>query len=90
METVVTFESMPKLISEMNRKLDSLMAERPVREKDFLMTMDQLREYLHDNPARQTVYGWVNDRKIPCEKHGKRLWFRKSSIDNWQDNGRQV
>jgi excisionase family DNA binding protein len=52
--------------------------------------MEELREYLPENPARQTVYGWVNERKIPFKKFGKRLYFRASEIDKWIANGRQV
>jgi hypothetical protein len=32
----------------------------------------------------------VNARKIPYEKHGKRLYFRKSIIDEWLNKGRQM
>lgn len=55
-----------------------------------MMSIAQLIEYLPEKPAKQTVYGWVNDRKIPYEKHGKRLFFVKSEIDEWLDNGRKM
>jgi len=54
------------------------------------MTLEQLVDYLPEHPANQTVYGWVNDRKVPYEKHGKRLYFRKTTIDTWLSNGRQM
>jgi len=59
-------------------------------QNDPLLSIEQLINYLPDHPARQTVYGWVNDRKIPFEKYSKRLYFRESSIDNWLANGRQI
>lgn len=59
-------------------------------QEDPLLTMEQLIDYLPEHPARQTVYGWVNFRLIPYQKHGKRLYFRKSAIDRWLSNGRQV
>ena len=58
-------------------------------EKNYLMTMEDLRDYLPENPARQTVYAWVNDRKIPYEKHGRRLYFKRSVIDTWLAKGRR-
>jgi predicted DNA-binding transcriptional regulator AlpA len=59
-------------------------------QQDPLLSIEQLLDYLPEHPARQTAYGWVNDRKIPFEKYGKRLYFRKSAIDKWLDNGRQI
>lgn len=58
--------------------------------EDPLLSIEQLIEYLPEKPARQTAYGWVNDRKVPFEKFGKRLYFRKSAIDQWLNNGRQI
>lgn len=88
----VTFDSLPRIVAEMNRKLDLLLTgKEPVEnDKDRLMTMDGLQVYLPEHPAKPTVYGWVNERKIPFEKFGRRLWFRKSSIDEWLANGRQI
>jgi hypothetical protein len=88
----VTFESLPMAVMELNNKVDRLLAlqtntER--KEEDNLFTIEQLCDYLPEHPARQTVYGWVNYRLIPYEKHGKRLYFRKSSISNWLSNGRK-
>ncbi len=79
----------------LNQKLDEikqLITEKKSQkqDEDFLMTMEQLREYLPDKPARATVYGLVNYRKIPYQKHGKRLYFRKSEIDKWMNNGRKL
>ena len=88
----ITFDSLPGIVAEMNKKLDVLIADRgsALKETDFLMPVEELRNYLPQRPARQTVYCWVHDQKIPFEKYGKRLYFRKSNIDNWLANGRQV
>jgi len=87
-----TFDSLPGLVAEINKKIDTLMENQGSRakEEDYLMSMEDLREYLPEHPARQTVYGWVNNRKIPYEKYGRRLYFRKSEIDRWLLNGRQI
>jgi hypothetical protein len=93
METI-TFETLPKAISDLHRKIDMMLAQsRPnaeIKEQDKLFTIELLIDYLPEHPARQTVYGWVNLRQIPFEKYGKRLYFRKSRIDIWLSNGRRT
>ena len=87
-----TFDTLPEAVASISKKLDILLEQQsqPEPEVDPLLTLSQLVEYLPEKPAKQTVYGWVNDRKIPFEKHGKRLYFRRSMIDHWLNNGRQV
>jgi hypothetical protein len=91
METF-TFETLPRAVSELNRKMDLILSQvhnQNQENKDRLFTIEQFLEYLPEHPARQTVYGWVNEREVPYEKYGKRLYFRKSVIDVWLANGRQ-
>jgi len=87
----VTFDQLPKLVSELNEKVDKLLSlqEQPEEEPDRFLNLNQLIDYLPEKPARQTVYGWVNYRKIPYHKEGKKLLFRKSEIDQWLRNGRK-
>ncbi|MGE4289972.1 MAG: helix-turn-helix domain-containing protein [Salinivirgaceae bacterium] len=59
-------------------------------QRDVLFSLHELIEFLPENPARQTIYQWVSNRLIPFEKHGSRLYFRKSKIDEWLRNGRQM
>lgn len=91
---IITFDNLPKAIAELNRKIDMILSGslKPQRKEneERLMSIEQLIEYLIDHPARQTVYGWVNYRLIPYEKHGKRLYFKKSAIDLWLSNGRRI
>jgi predicted DNA-binding transcriptional regulator AlpA len=91
METF-TFETMPARLEELSNKIDRLLSMQamPQEETDKLMTIAELQSYLPEKPARQTVYQWVNDRKVPYQKHGKFLYFRKSTIDLWLNNGRHV
>jgi hypothetical protein len=90
----ITFDNLPGIVADMNRKLDILLSEKSFKyqeqDADHLMTMEDLREYLPEKPARQTVYDWVLKRKIPKEKYSKRLYFRKSAIDKWLANGRRL
>ena len=87
-----SFDSLPGMVAEINKKIDLLIADRVShsKEDDYLMTMEDLRDFLPENPARQTVYMWVNEGKIPCEKYGRRLYFRKTDIDRWISVGRQI
>jgi hypothetical protein len=89
----ITFENMPKMVADLNEKVDSIiraMASNTPPETDKLMTLDELIDFLPEHPAKQTVYGWVNYRQIPFTKHGKYLYFRKSEIETWLNNGRKV
>jgi hypothetical protein len=93
MEQVMSFEKMLSTYPETHRKVNliyDLLTKQADREPDRLMTIEELINYLPEHPARQTCYGWVNDRLAPFEKHGKRLYFRKSTIDQWLSNGRQM
>ncbi|MCJ7447965.1 MAG: helix-turn-helix domain-containing protein [Bacteroidales bacterium] len=90
---IISFNDVPQVLAEVNQKLDTLIAEsasRPKEDKTALMTIDALRVYLPVPLARQTIYGLVHRRRIPFEKFGKQLYFRKSAIDAWLANGRQV
>ncbi|NMC60244.1 MAG: hypothetical protein GYA51_12810, partial [Candidatus Methanofastidiosa archaeon] len=50
----------------------SLLDSKGKSEEDSLLSIEQLVNYLPEKPARQTVYGWVNTRRVPYEKYGKR------------------
>lgn len=58
-------------------------------EQDTWLNLDELCAYLPDKPTKATVYTWVRERRIPYHKHGKRLAFLKSDIDNWIKKGRE-
>ena len=46
-----------------------------------LLTVDELAEYL--GLKKQTIYNWLNQRKISGIKIGKVWRFEKKEIDNW-------
>ena len=85
----IRFEDLPKVTKMMMTKLEELCAkmdkiiptvEEPI---DRWFTVDELREYLPEHPARQTVYGWTSNAIIPFHKKGKSLRFKKSEVDKW-------
>ncbi len=51
-----------------------------VKETD-IMTLEEVAAYLRLKP--QTIYSWVQDKRIPAAKLGKEWRFRKSIIDEW-------
>ncbi|MFA5189064.1 MAG: helix-turn-helix domain-containing protein [Patescibacteria group bacterium] len=88
MDLIVTTPDQLRAI--IREEIQKATKHHPEPEKDSLLTIEQLCDYLPEHPARQTIYCKVNDRLIPYEKHGKRLYFRKSTINFWLSNGRQV
>ena len=89
----ITYDNLPEAVQELHKKIDRLLTQVhsvPQPEADRLLTIEELRDYLPECPARQTIYGWVNERNVPYEKYGRKLYFRKSAIDTWVNNGRRV
>lgn len=39
--------------------------------------------------ASQTLYGFTSKREIPFIKRGKKLYFRKSELENWLLEGKR-
>ena len=53
---------------------------------DRWLSVEEIAEYLGIN--RDTVYKWIERKKMPAHKVG-RLWkFKKSQIDRWVEAGR--
>ena len=52
------------------------------------LSIKQLRDYLPDNPTYATIYAWTHYGKIPFCKFGKKLFFDKDLIDEWNATGR--
>ena len=93
MENTISFNDLPNAVMDLSRKMDILLSratEQQIDDEDKLFSIEELIDYLPEHPARQTVYGWVNSRLIEFEKYGKRLYFRKSTINFWLANGRQI
>ena len=66
------------------------MEERLVGAKPFgedrWLSVEEIAEYLGIN--RDTVYKWIERKKMPAHKVG-RLWkFKKSQIDGWVEAGK--
>jgi len=54
-----------------------------MKEKDDLMTLTELIDYLPIAYSRGTIYQYVGKGKIPVYKRNKPLLFSKKQIDKW-------
>ena len=59
-----------------------------MNEFENLLDIKQLSEFLPDHPTKQTIYRWTCNKSIPFEKHGKKIFFDKDKIIEWDNNGR--
>ena len=91
----ITFEKLPEAMGYLIEKVESLemilqaRIQQPVEPFNQWFDVEELRTYLPDKPARQTVYGWVSSKHIPSHKNGKRLRFFKPEIDKWLALGKR-
>ena len=51
-----------------------------------LLNLDQACEFL--NLAKQTLYSFTSRRIIPFSKRGKKLYFKKSELEEWVSLGK--
>jgi len=58
--------------------------------KSDLIRIDELSELLPDKPSKPTIYNWIRIKSIPHYKYGRTLYFSKSEILTWNDNGRDI
>ena len=76
------------LSSTIDEAINKALAATKKPEPEYL-TIDQLRDYLPQNPAKQTVYQWVHFKKIPYHKRGKAVLFKRTEIDQWIESTRR-
>ncbi|WP_289022068.1 helix-turn-helix domain-containing protein [Desulfobacter postgatei] len=54
--------------------------------EDRWLSVDEMAEYL--GVRRDTIYRWINDKRMPAHKIG-RLWkFKKDEVDTWVRDGK--
>jgi excisionase family DNA binding protein len=56
--------------------------------EERFMTLKEVAEYLHLN--ERTVYKWAQDGTIPGSKLGSTWRFRRSEIDSWVEQRKNV
>jgi excisionase family DNA binding protein len=78
-------ESIERLLIEM--KTGSRIENAPIWKGNELMNVQQVAEYL--SLAVQTIYSLVHKMEIPNFKRGKRLYFKRTEIDDWIGQSRR-
>ena len=86
-----TFEQLPHAISLLHERmshLERLLTERHLqRETEEIINVSQAAAFLHLSVA--TLYTKVSCREVPFSKRGKRLYFRRSELEEWVRQGRK-
>ena len=90
----ISFNELPQAMAyliDKVEKLESLISkgQSEKQESDNWFNLQELQNYHPDHPAAPTVYAWVGQRFIPNHKHGKKLMFLKSEIDEWLKSGKR-
>jgi excisionase family DNA binding protein len=93
MEKKPSFDDMPKMVAELDARLDKM--EKMLKEilsrldggGDQVMNVEQAAKFL--SLAQQTIYEKVSKREIPFIKRdgGKRVYFLKSNLIEWLKEG---
>ena len=63
--------------------MDSVGGEKAMDDSREVMNIRQASQYL--GVSADTMYKYVNERKIPAFKLGNRWRFKKSKIDQWME-----
>lgn len=83
------FEEISERFDRLERLIESKNSASPLPPTDTWLNLAELCQYLPDKPAKPTVYAYVQNRKIPFHKKGKKLFFLKSEIDLYLKSGRR-
>lgn len=95
--SLITFDTLPQAVATLTaevleiKRLLKQFHNQENHEADRWFDLTEVCAYLPDKPAKPTVYGLVNDKKIPYHKNPgqKKLRFLKSEIDLWLNQGRR-
>lgn len=76
------------LIQQSVRKVINEGKMQPPEGSKEILSITEAGTYL--NLAKQTLYGFTSKNLIPFIKRGKKLYFRKSDLDRWLMQGKQL
>jgi hypothetical protein len=90
----ISFNELPQAMVYLIQKVENLEVliangKSETREADRWFNLKEFQDYHPDHPAAPTIYAWVGQRLIPNHKHGKKLMFLKSEIDEWLKSGKR-
>ena len=90
MHKIITFDSLPIMVNELNEKMDyftgiveSLKPEPTLNE---FLNIEETANFL--NLSKSTIYSKVNKRELPVMKKGKRLYFSREDLSAYIKSGK--
>jgi len=84
---VTTSDELENLIQNCFRKAMSEQTDKSETLKTEFLNLKEAAKYL--NLANQTIYGLTSKNEIPFLKRGKKLYFKKSELENWINEGKR-
>jgi len=84
---VTTQDELESLIQNCFRRALSEQAGKSEMAKTEFLNLKEAAKYL--NLANQTIYGLTSKNEIPFLKRGKKLYFKKSELENWINEGKR-
>lgn len=89
----ITFNDLPKAVELLIRDIsfikEFILQKNEAQQQKEWLDLNELLNYLPEKPAKATAYSWVHNSIIPYHKRGKKLFFLKSEIDSWLQQGRK-
>lgn len=82
------FEIILEKLSSIEVQIKELKEQQKKEYRDELMDIIELGKYI--NYQKTSIYGLVQQRKIPFIKASGKLHFRKNDIDQWLSEGKRL
>jgi excisionase family DNA binding protein len=89
----ISFENLPKAIAHLVKEIAEikLMIQNvqvyESKEKSIPIGIEQASRLI--GKAKPTIYALVRQRKIPCYKYGKKLYFFEDELLEWISRGKK-
>ena len=83
--TALSLDLPPELVERIAERAADLLAERQAGPGDDWLTVAGAAAYLHCSTSR--IYQLKSARRIPFQKDGSRVLFRRSALDTWVEQG---
>jgi len=84
---ITTQIELENLIQSTVRQVLSEQTSNTSESVNDILSVEQAGKFL--NLAKQTLYGFTSKNEIPFFKRGKKLYFRKSELEQWLTQGKQ-
>ncbi|HKC68144.1 MAG TPA: helix-turn-helix domain-containing protein [Bacteroidia bacterium] len=84
---VTTSDELENLIQNSVRKALNEQSDKSETNQPEFLNLKEAAKYL--NLANQTIYGLTSKNEIPFLKRGKKLYFKKSELEKWINEGKR-